>query len=71
MVGNALFIVVYYWADLQSVQGFRCYNDIAPNAKRQRVRHECLYSLYAWLSQLLSLADDVNLDKFSAIGKTA
>jgi len=24
-------------ADLQSVRGFRCYDNIAPNAKRQRV----------------------------------
>jgi len=28
---------VHYRADLQSVHGFRCYDDIAPNAKRQRV----------------------------------
>ena len=38
-------IVVHYWADLQSVHGFHCYNNIAPNAKC----HECLYSLYVWL----------------------
>ena len=25
------------WADLQSVHGFRCYDNIAPNAKYQRV----------------------------------
>jgi len=30
-------IVVNYWADLQSVHGFRCYDNIAPNAKYQRV----------------------------------
>ena len=29
--------VVHYWADLQSVRGFRCYDNIAPNAKCQRV----------------------------------
>ena len=29
--------VVHYWADLQSVQGFRYYDSIAPNAKCQRV----------------------------------
>jgi len=29
--------VVHYWADLQSVHGFRCYDNIAPNAKCQRV----------------------------------
>jgi len=31
-------IVVHYWADLQSVHGFRCYGNIAPNAKCQRVQ---------------------------------
>ena len=30
-------VVVHYWADLQSVHGFRCYDVIAPNAKCQRV----------------------------------
>ena len=30
-------LVVYYWADLQSVHGFCCYDNITPNAKRQRV----------------------------------
>jgi len=28
---------VHHWANLQSVQGFRCYDNIAPNAKCQRV----------------------------------
>jgi len=28
---------VHYWADLQSLHGFRCYDNIAPNAKCQRV----------------------------------
>ena len=28
---------MHYWADLQSVHGFRCYDNIAPNAKCQRV----------------------------------
>jgi len=31
-------LVVHRWTDLQSVHGFRCYDDIAPNAKCQRVR---------------------------------
>ena len=31
------YIVVYYWAGLQSVHGFRCYDNIAPNAKCQRM----------------------------------
>jgi len=31
-------LVVHYWADLQSVHGcFRCYDNIPPNAKCQRV----------------------------------
>jgi len=38
-------LVVHYWADLQSVHGFRCYDNIA----RTRNVSECLYSLYAWL----------------------
>ena len=28
---------MHYWADLQSVDGIRCYDNIAPNAKCQRV----------------------------------
>ena len=27
MVGGALYIVVHYWADLQSLHGFRCYDN--------------------------------------------
>ena len=30
-------LVAHYWADLQSVHGFRCYDSITPNAKCQRV----------------------------------
>ena len=30
-------LVVHCWTDLQSVHGFRCYDNIAPNAKCQRV----------------------------------
>jgi len=30
-------LVVHYWAELQSVHGFRCYDNIVPNAKCQRV----------------------------------
>ena len=29
--------IVHYWADLQSVHGFHCYDNITPNAKYQRV----------------------------------
>ena len=39
----------YYWADLQSVHGFRCHD----NTVRTRNVSECLYSLYAWFSLLL------------------
>jgi len=35
--GRGCPLVVHYWADLQSVHGFRCHNNIAPNAKCQRV----------------------------------
>jgi len=28
---------VHCWVELQSVHGFRCYDNIAPNAKCQRV----------------------------------
>jgi len=29
--------IVHYWVDLQSVHGFRCYDNIVPNAECQRV----------------------------------
>jgi len=35
--------VVHYWADLQLVHGFRCYD----NTTRTRNVSECLYLLYA------------------------
>ena len=35
--GRGCPLVVHYWTDLQSVHGFRCYNNIAPNAKCWRV----------------------------------
>jgi len=34
---DAVYVVVHYSAYLQSMQGFRCYDNIAPNAKCQRV----------------------------------
>ena len=37
-------MVVHYLADLQSVYGFHCYDNIA----RTRSVSECLGSLYAW-----------------------
>jgi len=30
-------VAVHYWADLQLVHGFRCYDNIASNTKCQRV----------------------------------
>jgi len=42
--GRGCPLVVHCWADLQSVRGFRCYDNIA----RTRNASECLYSLYAW-----------------------
>jgi len=41
-------LVVHYWADLHSVHGFHCYNNIA----QTRNVSECLYSLYAWLKSI-------------------
>jgi len=35
--GKGCPVVVHYCADLQSVYGFHCYDNIAPNAKCQRV----------------------------------
>jgi len=35
--GGCLRLGVHCWADLQSVNGFHCYDNIAPNAKCQRV----------------------------------
>ena len=35
--GRGCPLVVHYWADLQLVHGFSCYDNIAPNAKCQRV----------------------------------
>jgi len=41
--GGRCSLVMHYWADLQSVHGFRCYDNIAPNAECQRV---CVLALY-------------------------
>jgi len=35
--GSGCPLLVHHWADLQSVREFRCYENIAPNAKCQRV----------------------------------
>ena len=42
---------MHYWVDSQSVHGFRCYDNIAPNAKCQRV---VVLALYLVRSILLS-----------------
>ena len=46
--GRGCPIVVHYWADLQSVHGLRCDDNIAPNAKFQRVfvLALCLVTIY-------------------------
>jgi len=33
--GKRCHLVVHYWTDLQSMHGFHCYDNIAPNAKCQ------------------------------------
>jgi len=35
--GRGCHLVVQYWADLESLHGFRCYDNIVPNAKCQQV----------------------------------
>jgi len=39
--GKGCPLVVHYWADLQLVQRFRCYDNIAQNAKCQQVLVLC------------------------------
>ena len=39
--------VVHYWVDLQSVHGFRCHDNIAPNAKCKRVLVLALWLVYS------------------------
>ena len=50
--GRGCPLVVHCWADLQSVHGFHCYDNIA---QAQNVS-ECLYSLCAWFN-VLDMAD--------------
>jgi len=42
--GRECLLVVHYWADLPSVHGFHCYDNIARSANVSK----CLYLLYAW-----------------------
>jgi len=51
--GRGCRLVVHHWADLQSVRGFRCCDNIA----RTRNVNQCLYSLYAWFNVLKLLYD--------------
>jgi len=46
--GRGCPLVVHHWADLQSVHGFRCYDNIAPNAKCQRVLVLALCLFIIW-----------------------
>jgi len=43
--------VVHYWADLQSVHGFRWHDTIAPNAKCQRLLVLALSPVSYWMLQ--------------------
>jgi len=54
--GRGCLLVVHYWADLQSVHGFRCCNNIAPNAKCQRMLVD---SLHAWFIDCFVLSFDI------------
>jgi len=56
--GRGCPLVVHYWAELQLVHGFHCYDNIAPNAKCQRV-----LVLALWLVKL----SDIALDLISAV----
>jgi len=62
-------LVVHYWADLQSMHGFRCYDNVAPNTKCQQVLAlavclivvvECIYQSYVFSHQL-SAVDNTEL----------
>ena len=59
--GRGCPLVVHYWADLQSVHGFRFYDNIAPNAKCQRllVLFHVLY-LLEQVKEVIDLAGSVD-----------
>ena len=54
---------MHYWADLQSVHGFRCYNNTSPNAKCQRVLvlARCLCQFIHMVTVLSKTSDDITL----------
>jgi len=60
--GRGCTLVVHYWADLQSLHGFRCYDNIA----RTRNVSECLYSPYAWLIHWSLYVQRIRPVRFSA-----
>ena len=41
--GRACALIVHYWAYLQSVHGFRCYDDIVPNVNLSSSRQHLSY----------------------------
>ena len=53
--GRGCPLVVYHWADLQSVHRFRCYD----NTVRTRNVGECFYLFYAWLSFVSTTMNDM------------
>jgi len=53
--GKVCPLVVHYWADLQSVHGFCCYDNIAPNAKCQRVLVLTLCLVLKVVSEIFTL----------------
>ena len=52
MVYRGCPLYVHYWADLQSVHGFRCYDNIATNVKCQWVL-ACTHCTSGWLINLV------------------
>jgi len=46
--GRGCSVVVHCWADLQSVHGFHCFDNVAPNAKCQRVLVLALSLVSEW-----------------------
>jgi len=67
---------VHYWADLQSVHGFRCYNSIAPNAKYHRVLvlALCLVTFELYFGRLFLPRTSLNFSRctfyIALVGKT-
>jgi len=57
--GKGVPLVVHYWADLQSVRWFRCYDNISPNAKCQLVLVIALCLVCTYLKEVESLVDRI------------